>query len=336
MKLSVVGASHHVCPLSVRERFFLSRKKRDIASRFLKETRGVSSFFILSTCNRSEIYLWSDRLISEVEIFCNVHGMDCDEIAPFLYVHTEQAAWRHLIRVGCGLDSQILGEPQILSQINSAVTNSAVSSNIDPEASSDIYKALRIIQNVRNDVGAHCVSENIADKVFNIIRKNEPAFRKKRYLLIGTGKIAELFLPVLVREGLSPVVVSNKNYEKAIEWANKLGGKAVRLNNLSALIHSADIVITATSSPHAVLHGEYFCGVQKPGFIFDLAVPRDADPAIRSIPGVRLYDLDEVGSLDAREGQQEWVHVAELKAHNESIKLWSELSELGQEKVLLR
>lgn len=333
MKLTVTGTNHHFSPLEVRDRLSFSKKKLRETSRFLKAMPEVRSFWILSTCNRSEIYAWSDEELDLQQIFCEAHGMSREELVSFLYTRKDRNALQHFVRVMYGLDSQIVGESQILGQVRHAVRYSEDIGALDPLAREFIFQAIKTAEKVRFETRAEHFSGTVADAAFDLIQRNDPLVREKKFLLIGTGKIIGLFVPLLAREGIRPVIVSNRNHEKAAEWARVMGGETASLEDLAGLIPETDVIISATSCPHAVLHKEHFRDQKKPVLILDLAVPRDAEPAIKEITGVRLFDLDDLALAATNDHQKEWVRVAENRVQEECETVWKELSRLEAEKV---
>lgn len=336
MSFSVVGTNHRFSPLEVRERVSFSKKKLRESFRSLKETPGVNSFLILSTCNRSEVYLWSDPDVDLQMIFCGLHGIPEEDLTPFLYQYEGEEALRHLLRVLCGLDSQILGEPQIFGQARQAIRYAEESGALDLRAGHWISRAIRVAEKLRQETGRGFFSGTLADAAFECVRRNCPEFHNKKFLLVGTGKVMGLFIPLLARESVCPVIVSNRNHEVAEVWARELGGEAAHLEDLPALIPDSDIIISATSCPKTVLHQEHFCGHKKPVLVLDLAVPRDADASIKEVPGMRLFDLDDLGSTAVYSVPGDRVDAAEQRVREECGELWKELSGSEQEKVLLR
>lgn len=336
MSFFVVGTNHRFSSLEVREKFSFSRKKLREAFRSLKKTTGIDSFLILSTCNRSEIYLWSDQDMDLRRIFCGLHEISEEVFAPFLYQHEGAEALRHLLRVMSGLDSQILGEPQIFLQVRQAVRCAEESRALNLQAAYLISRSVVVAEKIRREMGEGSFSRTLADAAFELIQRNYPLFRNMKFLLVGTGKVMELFIPLLARECVRPVIVSNRNHEKAEEWAQMLGGEAGRLEDLLAWVSHAEIIISATSCPKTVLHQEHFRGHPKTALVLDLAVPRDADVSIKEIPGVKLFDLDDLGLSAVKNGSSDWAHAAERIVCQECGELWKELSGLGQEKVLSR
>jgi glutamyl-tRNA reductase len=333
MRFTAIGTNHHFSPLEVRDRLSFSKKKLRETYRFLGAIPGIRSFWILSTCNRSEIYVWSQGELDLPKIFCEAHGMSQEKPNPFLYIHKNQNALRHFVRVICGLDSQVVGESQILGQVRQAVRYSEEMGALDPFAKGFVLQAIKAAEKVRFETGAERFSGTVADAAFDLIRRNDPLVREKKFLLIGTGKIMGLFVPLLVCEGICPIIVSNRNHEKAVEWAQETGGTTASLEDLAGLIPETDIIISATSCPHAVLHKEHFRNQKKPVLVLDPAVPRDAEPAIKEITGVRLFDLDDLAFAGADDRQKGWVKAAEIGVQEECEALWKELLRLEAEKA---
>lgn len=336
MKFIMAGTSHRFSPLEIRDRLSFSGKKLREASRSLQAVPKIRSFLILSTCNRSEVYGWCEEGMDLRKVFCGLHGIPEEELAPFLYVYEEQDALRHFVRVMCGLDSQMVGESQILGQVRQAVRYSEDIHALNSFTREFVLRAIEAAEKVRRETKIEYFSGTVADAAFDLLQRNSSFVREKRFLLVGTGKVMGLFVPLLAREDIRPVIVSNRNHEKAVEWAHVLGGSAGHLEDLPALIPDSDIIISATSCPRTVLHQEHFRGHKKPVLVLDLAVPRDADASIKEVPGVRLFDLDDLGSTAIHIGPGDWVDAAERRVFEKCGELWKELSGSEQEKVLSR
>lgn len=336
MSFIVVGTNHRFSPLEIRERVSFSRKKLREAFHSLKRIPGIDSFLILSTCNRSEIYLWSNQGGNLRQVFCSLHEMSAEVLTPFLYQYEGEEALRHLLRVMCGLDSQIVGETQIFGQVRQAIRFAEESGALDFQGAHLIKRAIGIAEKIRRGMKEGYSSRTLADAAFELIRRNCPFFYNKKFLLVGTGKVIELFIPLLASEGVRPVIVSNRNHEGAEVWARELGGKTAYLEDLPALISDSEIIISATSCPRTVLHQEHFRNHPKTVLVLDLAVPRDADASIKEIPGVKLFDLDDLGMTAVKNGLGHWIDDAERIICQECGELWKELSGSEQEKVLLR
>lgn len=336
MSFLVAGTSYRFSPLEVRERVLFAKKNLRDAFCSLKGIFGLQAFFILSTCNRSEIYLWSDRETDARRIFCGLHGTPEDALRPFLYQLKDEEALRHLFRVMCGLDSQIPGESQIFGQVKQAVRYAEEFGTIDYRAARLINRTSEAAERFRRNTGEGYVSGTLADAALELLRENEPFFYNKRFLLVGTGKVMEQFIPLLMREDIRPVLISNRNHEQAAYWARMLRGSACHLEELSASVRDSDIIISATSCPRTILRREHFSDRSNPALILDLAVPRDAEAAIKDIPGVKLFNLDDVGMARAKKIADGWVDAAERRVRGECEVLWRERSESEREEALLR
>jgi len=336
LNFSVVGTSFRFSPLEIREKLSFSKKRLREAYHSLKDFHEGTSFLILSTCNRSEVYGWGDEDVPLQKIFCRLHGLPEDLFEPFIYQYQEKDAFRHFVRVLCGLDSQILGEGQIFLQGQRAYETATEFGAIAPGNANLIARMIALAGKIRKEAGRGFFSGTLADAAWELVRRNSPSFNDPRILLIGTGKVIELFISLLCREGIRPVIISNRNHGKAAEWAAVTSGKAAYLEDLSALLTEADVIISATSCPHPVLRREHFRHRSRPVLVLDLAVPRDAEPSIKEVPGVRLFDLDDLGIVSGGGAGNEWLESAEHDIRKECEVLWKELSGSEQEKVLSR
>jgi len=300
-RLVLVGTSHHVAPLEVRERLYLGPQETRALAPWL--TDGGEAV-MLSTCNRTEIYIGSGdpraahaRVVAEL---ARRSGLAEAELAPALRVATEDGASLHLFRVAAGLESLVPGEPQILGQLREAHERAKAAGTAGPLLDRLFRQALHAGKRVRSEttLGARPVS--IAAAAAQLVREVFGGLEGRRILIIGAGKMSELAAASLVSSGSDNVFVANRTVERAAALAARFGGYAVGFDRLVAELERVDVVVSSTRCPQIVLAASQVAEALprrrgRPLLLIDIAVPRDLDPAIGELPTCHLYDLDDLG-----------------------------------------
>lgn len=344
MNLVVVGTNYKYSPIELRERLSFSRKRIRDALFFLKERDVLKAAVILSTCNRVEVYASADELeigIREIEDFISrYHEISKAKLSPFLYRYKDKEAIRHLFLVSSGLDSLILGETQVLGQVKFFFYESESVGYVDGFLRKIFFSAFSTSKRVHRETRISEGKVSVGSLAIDFIRERLSTLSGKNVLIIGAGKVTELVLRYLRQEQPNVVFISSRSFEKAKELAAQIGAKAVRFDKLNQFLREADVVITATSSPHFIIKKEIVEGTIGSCrlLIIDLALPRDVDPRVKEIENVDLFcleDLDTVIKKNMEKRSQE-----AYKANNiidiEVKKLWNELIELEPEPALLR
>ncbi len=344
MEFIVTGTNHRYSPLAFREKLSSSGKALERFLAFLKtEGRSSAGLAVLSTCNRFEIYAiarngeeTTDRLKGLVSNYKEIRRK---EIERNFYAYKGMEAVKHLFSVSSGTDSLVPGEIQILSQVKEAFRK-AKEAGLGSEALAEIFSgAESVARKVRSMTRISEGKVSIGSVAVDFIKWKIKDFAGKVVLLVGTGKVTELVLKYLIDEGPSVVCISNRTYEKARGMARGVGAKAVRMDKLGTMIKGADIVITATQSPHFVIKKRHVAKVKRSGLlILDLAVPRDVEPAVGMAANVSLYSLEDLEKVIRKNFAQKEKEL--LKARDiierESDKTWGKYTLSRQEPVLSR
>lgn len=322
MPLAVVGLSHRTAPIEVRERLAFGRGEVPAALVGLAESGAAGEAVVLSTCNRTELYLALPDERRGVEaahsLLAQRLGRSPASIASHLYVHRDRYVAEHLFRVTAGLDSMVLGEPQIQGQVKDAyaVARETVSPSgpmVGPALNRMFQTAFSVGGRVRSETQVGVGAASISSAAVELAKKIFGSLRGRRALVLGAGEMSEVTLECLRGEGVRTALVANRTYERARELAAKWGGEAIRWDDFGAALRRVDIVICSTAAPHPVLTRERFRRaipgeVRNPLCIIDIAIPRDVDPALGSEPNVFLYNVDDLtqivdDSLDRRRAQ---------------------------------
>ena len=311
MHILLVGLNHKSAPLEVREKVSFPREQLPQALALLREQAGEG--VILSTCNRTEVYLASKSPANTARkvgrFVAGFHGLAAGDVSPYLYEYTDTDAVRHLFSVAGGLNSMIIGESQILGQVRDALTTASELHSADVSLVGLFHAAVRAGRRVREetDVGRNALSISYAG--VQLAQRVLGTLRGLRVLLIGAGEAGRLVASALRTVGVSDLIIANRTLERGEELARSLGGQVRPFSEIDAALRETDIAIVATDSPEFVVTQEMVASaVQGPGnrplFLFDLAVPRDVDPQVASLDGVRLFNIDDLSSI-AEENLQE-------------------------------
>ncbi|MFQ5866899.1 MAG: glutamyl-tRNA reductase [bacterium] len=305
MNLILIGISHKTAPLKIRERFAFSRKRLGEALSKLLEMESIDEAVILSTCNRVEIYTCiNDMEMGQVELrnfLVNYHHLEENRNSKYLYLLKDKEAIKHLFRVASGLDSQVIGENQILGQVKSAYLQAKEMGTTNGLFNRLFQKASAVGKLVRTKTRISQGNLSIGKVALKMLEEFWQRLTGKKILIIGTGKIGELVTKYLKDREVSGVFIANRTYENACLLASKVGGKAVRFDRLKEELKEADIVISATASPHLIIKREIISEImelrRKTLVIMDLALPRDVDPEVKNVSNVILYNLDDLNSI---------------------------------------
>lgn len=304
MAVLVLGINHRTAALEMRECLAFSPDTLPCALRDVLGTDGIQEVAIISTCNRTEVFCATD-LEGEaalLEWLGGFHSIDAMELAGCAYVHWNGDAVRHLMRVCCGLDSMVLGEPQILGQIKDAYAMAREAGTVGRELSRLFETAFNVAKRVRTEtrIGENPVS--VAYAAVSMARHIFSDLGENRALLIGAGKTIRLVAQHLREAGVRNMVVANRTLETAESLAADVRGRAIHLSAIPDVLAEADIIIASTGSQLPILgKGAVERAVRqrkhKPMFMVDLAVPRDIEPEVGQLDDVYLYTVDDLGQV---------------------------------------
>jgi len=318
--LVLVGVSHRTAALDVRERLAFSAEQAAVALAAFRDRFPGREAVLLSTCNRVELYAAggpeaaAPTAADLVDFLASCRGLERDRLAGSACEHRDEAVVRHLFGVAAGLDSMVLGEPQILGQVKQAWTLAQESGTTGPLTAGMFQAALRTAKRVATETGlgrerTSIPSVAVADFAAAVFER----FDDKRVLLVGAGKMAAETLRYLREAGTRDVTIVNRTASRAVELAARLGARPGAFSELAAELAEADLVVSTTGAERPVVTLDEYRRIEarrvgRPLVVLDLAVPRDFDPRIGRLPGVWLYCIDDlVAACDAnrRSRQQE-------------------------------
>jgi glutamyl-tRNA reductase len=308
-ELLALGVSHKTAPLDLRERLSLTEGSAVGALRELTVADGIHEAAAISTCNRTELYLVVSDTVEAESTALGVLTRQADipptELLGHLYSHRGGDAADHLFRVTSGLDSMIVGEAEIQGQVKRAYELALVEGATGPILNRLFRGALAAGGRVREETRIGEKGLSIPSVAVELARRTLGDLAERRVLVVGAGETAELVARALVARGVATVFVANRHYDRAIGLAQRFGGEAVRFEELPNQLEVADIVVTATNSPHHIVERDDLAQVMatregRPLLLVDIAVPRDIEPACRELAGVSLHDLDDVQQIAER------------------------------------
>jgi glutamyl-tRNA reductase len=306
MNIIVIGLNHKTAPVQIREK--LAFQSEDTIRKALKQLiqlEGINETVIFSTCNRVEIYIYSDNadkdsIVNRLKNFLSdFHHIEIRDFENYLYIYKNKETVEHLFKVTSSLDSMILGEPQITGQVKDSYEIALSERTTSLILNHLMNRALFTAKRVRNEtrIGENPVSVSYA--AVGLIKKVFDELSRKTVLLVGAGEMAELALKHLIGIGINNIYVINRTYERAKELAKDFNGVALPFDNLKELLTKVDIVICSTGAPNYVITFQMIKEIMplrkyKPLFFIDISVPRNIDPSINEIDNVYLYNIDDL------------------------------------------
>ncbi len=345
MSLLSLGINHQTAPVDVREKVAFSNDQVDEALRELKGLPAVNESVIVSTCNRTEIYceLEVDSSHTLSHWLSHYHGMNEDTLQPYIYQHSDQEAARHLFRVASGLDSMVLGEPQILGQLKSSYDQARNGKSVDSILDRLFQHSFNVAKRVRTDteIGSNAVS--VAFAAVNLSKQIFGDLKEQHALLIGAGETIELVARHLKSQKIGSMVIANRSIDNASKLADEIGAEAVQINAVPEQLEWADIVISSTASQLPILgKGATEEALRKrkhrPIFMVDLAVPRDIETQVGELDDIYLYTVDDLINVvdenlrsreTAAEAAQEIINL-EVKAFSQWLRTHQSADEIRQ------
>ena len=321
MAVITLGLSHHTAPVEARGTLAFTDAEIPAALSRLRGLLGVREAAILSTCNRTEIVTvaGADDELRLKDWWRHERKVEMALIEKHSFVHRDQSAVLHALRVASGLDSLVVGEPQILGQMKQAYATAVSEKTLGPVLTRLFQHSFAVAKKVRTDteIGAHPVSAAYA--AVQIAKRIFTDFSKQTALLIGAGETIRLFARHLQGQGIGRVIVANRSLENAQKLARELGGTAVALDDLAQYLPDADLVVSSTAARELIVSRAQMEAAlekrrRKPVFLIDLAVPPDLDPKIRELSDCYLYTVDDLKSVIAENMKARGVAAAQAEA----------------------
>lgn len=329
MSIFVIGINHKTATVTQREQFYFAFDKLSLYLRDLLDRGLATEAVLLSTCNRSELYCEAETLVGIREWFC---AQALDQSAhELLYVYQNQAAIAHIMQVACGLDSMVLGEPQILGQMKDAFAESCTVGAVSTSFHRLFQQIFNFAKDIRTSTAIGACPVSVASAAVHFAKAQVSDFTNANIVLIGAGDTNELIMRYL-KDNTKPLTIVNRTMEKAKTLASATGGTVYGLDRVGCALSNADIVFSATGSAVPVIHQSMVNEVMtlRPNrrmVMIDIAVPRDIDPLVKDVEEVDLYCIDDLKAIieQNRKGRE---HAAEKAREMVQVKSKEYLREL--------
>lgn len=301
MTLVAFGINHKTAPVDIREKVSFAPEKIPHALKDLTSNSDFNEAAILSTCNRTEIYCGMKEYNENrvVEWLSDFHRLESGKVKPYTYLHPDHDAVRHMLRVASGLDSLVLGEPQILGQMKTAFTAANEAGTTGKILNRLFQHTFKSAKQVRTDTAIGSSPVSVAFAAVSLGKQIFGDLSGKSVMLIGAGETIELAARHLHEQGIGKMIVANRTVEKAHKLTEEFGGYAISLTEIPDHLSEADIVISSTASPLPILgKGAVESALKdrrhQPMFMVDIAVPRDIEPEVDNLEDVYLYTVDDL------------------------------------------
>ena len=302
MQLFTLGLNHQTAPVSTRERVAFVAERMQSALAELVRRKPVREAAILSTCNRTEIYCAAGEPGQALEWLADYHALDTGDLSPYMYTFPQGDAVRHAFRVAAGLDSMVLGEPQILGQMKDAVRAAQAAGTLGALLSKLFQRSFAVAKEVRSNtaIGANVVS--MAAAAVRLAERIFPDIADQKVLFIGAGEMVELTATHFASRHPRSIAFANRTLERAEHLAQRFSGRALLLREMPEHLHDFDIIVSCTASSLPILgKGTMERAVRqrrhRPVFMVDLAVPRDIEPEVGELDDIFLYTVDDLADL---------------------------------------
>ncbi len=302
MSLFVVGVSHHSAPLEVREKLAFAQDRQGSALADLARQPGVAEAVLVSTCNRTEVYCRGDSAEIVDQWLRGEAAKSGITLEREVYLHSEEAAIRHAFRVAAGLDSMVLGEPQILGQVKQSVRTAEGAGTLGPMLGGLFRKTFAVAKQVRSETSLGAQSVSMAAAALKLAQNLFGDLSRTKVMLVGAGEMVELAATYFVAQRPQSVVVANRTLARGEEFAERFSARAISLADMPSCIHEYDIILTGTASTLPIIgkglvERALAARRHRPMFIVDFAVPRDVEAEVSSLEDAFVYSIDDLGQI---------------------------------------
>jgi glutamyl-tRNA reductase len=303
----IIGINHKTAPIEIREKFFLNITQQDLLLSELKSNPAVSEAFVLSTCNRTEVYLkrvdQSSDMGFVIPLLARIKKVQLDpDYCKYLYSYSGDAAVAHLMRVATGLDSLVLGEKQILGQVKTSIERARELTMLSKYFNLLTNSAIRAGKKAQNETDISCGGSSISWAAINMAEQEMGTLQDKSILIIGAGKMGEMALAQIHDKGASKIYLMNRTGEKAEALAQKFSGIPVSFMDTKEVLTQVDICICSAGAPHYILDKNMLAPIManrqgRKLLLIDISMPRNIDPQTATIEGVALFTIDDLDKV---------------------------------------
>ncbi len=296
INIGVIGVNHNLSPINIRENVCFTDTQKIEAINYLLD-KDIEEIVILSTCNRSEIYIHATDIDDKIKLVKDFYEnfFDVKGIKNYLFHKKNDSAIEHLFKVASGLDSIVLGEDQILGQVKDAHSFSMQLGSSKKVFNKLFREAINVSKDIKNTTKISNQPLSISYIGVKFLKSKIGSLENKKALVIGLGKMNKLTVKYLQEENLDTIYISNRSHDKVVELENKFNNIVyITYEDRYKVMNDIDIVISATSSPHTIIKYDKISKIQKEIFMMDIALPRDIDPKIKKLDNIKLYDIDDL------------------------------------------
>jgi glutamyl-tRNA reductase len=304
----VFGLNHNTAPVEIRERLYIPEDVIPDLSRELKE-KGIGENVVLSTCNRTEFYFSCENLDEALSKFYQIlterFGMQQEWLKNYTYILINEDTYRHLFLVASGLDSMVVGEPQILGQVKDAYRLATDCNTTGFYIDKIFHRTFNVAKRIRTETKIGYNPVSISAMAIELAKKIFGEFKGKKILVVGVGEMCEIALKYFKKEGVTDIYITNRTFLNAQKLADEIAGVPYPFGDLQELLTKVDMVLSSTGSEQPIIERDLVNTVmkkrkQKPLFFIDIAVPRDVEPSVNDIENVYLYDIDDLKELSQK------------------------------------
>ena len=298
MSIYVIGLNHKTASVALREKVYFSEEKLSLYLQDLLSRDVADEAVLLSTCNRSELYCATSDIAAVRDWFCAQTSMPKSDVEQALYIYRDEEAVSHMMEVACGLDSMVLGEPQILGQLKDAFSESCAANSVGTLFHRLFQQIFSVAKEIRSATAIGACPVSVASAAVQFAKQQLSNFSEANVLLIGAGDTTELMLRYLKAHLDKPITLVNRSVGKASALFEELAGRVYGFDRLSDAIASADVVFSATGSPVPVVTKHHVSEAMQnrlhPLLMIDIAVPRDIEPEVSHVANVALHSIDDL------------------------------------------
>lgn len=320
----IIGINHKTAPIEIREKFYLNLLQQDLLLTELKSNPAVAEAFVLSTCNRIEVYIkrvdGAQDMGFVVPLIAKIKKMHFDfEYSKYLYAYEDKEAIEHLMRVACGIDSLVLGEKQILGQVKSSVERARGIGILSKYFNVLTNIAIRAGKKGQNETDISCGGSSVSWAAINMAEEKLGTFEGKSVLVIGAGKMGELALAQIHNKGAQKIYLMNRTGEKAEALAEKFSGIPVSFIDIKETLTEVDVCICSVGAPHYILDRAMVESIMakrayRKLIFIDISMPRNIDPATSLVEGVCLFSIDDLDKVVGENMKKRQASVAEVES----------------------
>ena len=299
--MNLVGISYQQSPIKIREKLVLAKQEQVLLLQRITKKFPISEIFVLSTCNRTELYYYTKQCAKKVipqDIFFELLKFKQVSIKNLALVEREkEKAYRHFFRVACGMESMVFGETQILKQVKEAMLTAKEHNFFGTQLEFLFQKMFYITKKIRSETKISANAISVGSAVVKLTKNVFDNLSQKKVMIIGAGKISELILQHLIDNEVSDIIITNRTFENALRLAKKFDGSAVLYKDRYKYLGEVDIIISSTHAPDFVIKKSLCQNLlekKSPIFLIDIAVPRDIEPEIEKLENCYLYHIDDL------------------------------------------